>query len=95
MVCGRGGQKTQHGIGTPSAARGEAIDVYADIISGADEHGGEQYRDLCDTITDEACGLVVVHELSWLSRLGAGGIHRFTQHCMGRETASVSPDIAS
>lgn len=28
----------------------EDVDVYADIISGTDEHGGEQYRDLCDDI---------------------------------------------
>ena len=34
--------------------------------------------------------LVVVHELSWLSRLGAGEIHRFIQHCMERETAVES-----
>jgi DNA invertase Pin-like site-specific DNA recombinase len=71
----------------------EDIDVYADIISGTDEHGGEQYRQLCDAIEDDSYDLVVVHELSRLSRLGAGEIHRFIQHCMERETAVESLDI--
>lgn len=71
----------------------EDVDVYADIISGADEHGGEQYRQLCDAVKDDGYDLVVVHELSRLSRLGAGEIHQFIQHCMKRETAIESLDI--
>lgn len=71
----------------------EKTDVYADIISGADEHGGEQYHQLCEAIEDDDYDLVVVHELSRLSRLGAGEIHRFIQHCMERETAVESLDI--
>jgi|AntDeeMetagen134_2_1112570.scaffolds.fasta_scaffold01156_2 DNA invertase Pin-like site-specific DNA recombinase len=71
----------------------EDIDVYADIISGASEQSGEQYRDLYDAIEADEYNLVVVHELSRLSRLGAGEIHRFIQHCMERETAVESLDI--
>lgn len=71
----------------------EDVDVYADIISGADEHGGEQYRDLCDAIEADEYDLVVVHELSRLSRLGAGEIHRFIQHCLEHQAAIESLDI--
>ena len=71
----------------------EDVDVYADIISGADEHGGEQYRDLCDAIEADEYDLVVVHELSRLSRLGAGEIHRFIQQCLEHQAAIESLDI--
>lgn len=71
----------------------ENVDVYADIISGASEQGGEQYRDLCDAIEADEYDLVVVHELSRLSRLGAGEIHRFIQHCLEHQAAIESLDI--
>ena len=70
-----------------------AIDVFADIISGASENGGEQYRELWGAIETDEYDLVVVHELSRLSRLGAGEIHRFIQHCLEHETAIESLDI--
>jgi DNA invertase Pin-like site-specific DNA recombinase len=46
-----------------------AIDVFADVVSGAAEDGGEQYRDLWAAIKTDDYDLVVVHELSRLSRL--------------------------
>jgi DNA invertase Pin-like site-specific DNA recombinase len=69
------------------------VDIFADIISGADEQGGEQYRDLCDAIEADEYDLVVVHELSRLSRLGPGEIHRFIQHCLEHQAAIESLDI--
>jgi DNA invertase Pin-like site-specific DNA recombinase len=71
----------------------EDVDVFADIISGAAEDSGEQYRSLWDAIETDDYDLVVVHELSRLSRLGAGEIHRFIQHCLEYETAIESLDI--
>jgi len=69
------------------------IDIYADVVSGASENGGEQYRDLWGEIETDTYDLVVVHELSRFSRLGAGEIHRFIQHCLEHETAIESLDI--
>ena len=70
-----------------------AIDVYADIVSGAAEDGGAQYCELWSAIEVDTYDLVLVHELSRLSRLGAGEIHRFIQHCLEHETAIESLDI--
>ena len=70
-----------------------AIDVFADVVSGAAEDGGEQYRDLWAAIETNDYDLVVIHEFSRLSRLGAGEIHRFIQHCLEHETAIESLDI--
>jgi len=71
----------------------EGVDVFADVISGAAEDGGEQYRSLWDAIETDDYDLLVIHELSRLSRLGAGEIHRFIQHCLEHETAIESLDI--
>ncbi|APE95684.1 recombinase family protein [Halodesulfurarchaeum formicicum] len=62
------------------------IATYADVISGATEDGGEEYQRLRDDIEDGNLDAVVVDELSRLSRLGAGEIHQFIQHCLENET---------
>lgn len=62
------------------------IAEYADIISGADAEGGEEYQRLRDEIEAGELDAVVVDELSRLSRLGAGEIHEFIQHCLENET---------
>lgn len=67
--------------------------MFADVVSGTTENGGEQYRDLWGAIETDGYDLVVIHELSRLSRLGAGEIHRFIQHCLEHETAIESLDI--
>lgn len=59
---------------------------YADIISGASEAGGDEYQRLRKDISDNKIDAVVVHELSRLSRLGAGEIHQFIQYCLANET---------
>ena len=71
----------------------ESIDAYTDIISGVNEHDGEQYRELYRAIENDDCDLIFVHKLSRLFRVGAGEIHRFIQHCMEWETAVESLDI--
>jgi DNA invertase Pin-like site-specific DNA recombinase len=59
---------------------------YADIISGADTGRGEEYQRLHDDIESGELDAVVVHELSRLSRLGAGEIHEFLEFCLEHET---------
>ncbi|WP_237713481.1 recombinase family protein [Halococcus hamelinensis] len=70
-----------------------SIETYTDIISGVAKHGGEQYRELNEAIKNDDYDLVVVHEISRLSRLGAGEIHRFIQRCMERGTVVESLDL--
>lgn len=60
---------------------------YVDIISGAAESGGEQYRELHTDIGAGEIDAVVVHELSRLSRLGGGEIHEFLEHCLDNDTS--------
>lgn len=52
-----------------------AIELYPDVISGTDEGRGAGYEPLWEDIGAGGLDLVVVHELSRLSRLGAGAIH--------------------
>lgn len=60
---------------------------YVDIISGGMEGGGEEYRRLREDISSSEIDLVVVHELSRLSRLGGGEIHEFIQHALDHDTS--------
>lgn len=69
------------------------INEYADIVSGTDETGGAEYHRLCDAIAVSEFDVVVVHEISRLSRLGPTEIHEFIQHCLENETAIESLDV--
>jgi len=62
------------------------IHTYADIISGTETNRGEEYQRLRSDIEDGCLDVVVVHELSRLSRLGAGEIHEFLEFCLSHET---------
>lgn len=64
-----------------------SVKRFADIISGTDDEGGTEYRRLRDAIANEEVDVVVVHELSRLSRLGGGEIHNFLQHALEHETS--------
>jgi len=63
-----------------------AINAYADIISGTETDHGEEYQRLRSDVEDGSLDVVVVHELSRLSRLGAGEIHEFLEFCLSHET---------
>ena len=63
------------------------IDRFADIISGSDSEGGTEYRRLREAIADGEVDVVIVHELSRLSRLGGGEIHNFLQYALEHETS--------
>jgi DNA invertase Pin-like site-specific DNA recombinase len=62
------------------------VHAYTDIISGTETDRGEEYRRLREDIKDGILDVVVVHELSRLSRLGAGEIHEFLEFCLTNET---------
>jgi len=59
--------------------------TYADIISGTATDRGEEYQRLRADIEDGDLDIVIVHELSRLSRLGAGEIHEFLEFCLSRQ----------
>lgn len=71
----------------------DETDEYADIVSGADETDGEEYRRLWESIAAGEYGVVVVHEISRLSRLGPTEIHEFIQHALENETGVESLDV--
>ena len=62
------------------------IHTYADIISGTDTYRGEEYQRLRGDIEDGLLDVVVLHEFSRLSRLGAGEIHEFLEFCLSHDT---------
>jgi len=64
-----------------------SVERFADIISGTNDEGGAEYRRLREAIADGGIEVVVVHELSRLSRLGGGEIHNFLQHALEHETS--------
>ena len=63
------------------------IHAYADIISGTETDRGDEYQRLRGDIENDILDIVVVHELSRLSRLGAGEIHEFLEFCLSNETS--------
>ncbi|MFC6943254.1 recombinase family protein [Salinirubellus sp. GCM10025818] len=60
-------------------------ETYADRISGTED--GEEYRRLWEDIGEDRLQAVVVHEISRLSRLGAGEIEEFISHALEHDTA--------
>lgn len=71
----------------------EQADEYADIVSGANENNGDEYQRLWDAIDAGEYDVVVVHEISRLSRLGPTEIHQFIQHCLEHGTGIESLDV--
>jgi DNA invertase Pin-like site-specific DNA recombinase len=63
------------------------VRLYPDVISGAASDRGGEYERLWDDIADEKLDVVVVHELSRVSRLGAGAIHELLEHCLEHQTS--------
>lgn len=60
---------------------------FVDIITGTAEKGGEEYQRMNQAIEDGEIDLVVVHELSRLSRLGGAEIHMFLEHAIEHEAS--------
>lgn len=74
----------------PSA---ENVDEYYDTVSGADEDGGRYYQELWNAIERGEYDVVVVHEISRLSRLGPTEVNEFISHALEHETSVESLDI--
>ena len=70
-----------------------AIEEYADIISGADETGGDEFQQLWDDIESDGYDVVIVHEISRLSRLGRAAIAEFIKHCTENGAGIESLDV--
>ncbi|WP_256394200.1 recombinase family protein [Natronoarchaeum rubrum] len=63
------------------------IELYPDVVSGAAQSRGEEYERLWADIAEGKLDVVVVHELSRLSRLGAGATHEFLEHALENDTS--------
>ena len=72
----------------------EDVEEYPEVVSGAaDTDTREVYNDLLDDVAGGAYDLVVVHEISRLSRLGPTEIHQFIQHCLEHDTGVEALDV--
>lgn len=64
-----------------------AVEEYVDVVSGAARDGRDEYDRLWSDVADGKIDVVLVDEISRLSRLGGGEIHRFIQHCAEHATS--------
>lgn len=72
----------------------EDVEEYPEVVSGAaDTDTREVYNQLLDDVETERFDLVVVHEISRLSRLGPTEIHEFIQHCLEHDTGVEALDV--
>lgn len=70
------------------------VKEYPEIVSGAaDTDTREVYNQLLDDVATGRFDLVVVHEISRLSRLGPTEIHEFIQHCLEHDTGVEALDV--
>lgn len=60
---------------------------YVDVVSGSATDRAEEYHALREAIAGGGLDLVVVDEISRLSRLGGGEIHDFIQHALENDTS--------
>lgn len=66
---------------------------YVDIVSGAAREGRDEYDRLRDDVEAGDVDVVVVDEISRLSRLGAGEIHHFIQLCAEHATSVEDREV--
>lgn len=69
------------------------IEPYVDVVSGVAESGGDEYQRLTDDIAAGELDVVVVDEISRLSRLGAGAIAEFLEHALENDTSVKDLEI--
>jgi DNA invertase Pin-like site-specific DNA recombinase len=70
------------------------VEEYPEVVSGAADTGTrEVYNQLLDDVASGRFDLVVVHEISRLSRLGPTEIHEFIQHCLEHDTGVEALDV--
>ncbi|ELZ53149.1 Resolvase domain-containing protein [Halorubrum distributum JCM 9100] len=68
------------------------VKEYPEVVSGAADTR-EVYNELLDDVETGRFDLVVVHEISRLSRLGPTEIHEFIQHCLEHDTGVEALDV--
>lgn len=66
---------------------GHDTEEFVDIVSGSASDGRDEYDRLRSAIADGRVGVVVVDEISRLTRLGAGEVHQFLEWCLKHETS--------
>lgn len=72
----------------------DEIEEFPEIVSGASSISDrEVYDELWHEIATGRFDVVVVHEISRLSRLGATEIHEFIQHCLEHGTGVEAMDV--
>lgn len=72
----------------------EEVAEYPEVVSGAvPTESREVYNELLDDVEAGDFDLVVVHEISRLSRLGPAAIHEFIQHCLENDTGVEALDV--
>lgn len=70
------------------------VEEYPEVVSGAaDTDTRDVYNQLLDDVASGGFDLVVVHEISRLSRLGPTEIHEFIQHCLEHDTGVEALDV--
>jgi DNA invertase Pin-like site-specific DNA recombinase len=70
-----------------------SLETYVDVISGVDESRGEEYDRLTANIEADDLDVVVVDEISRLSRLGAGAIASFLELALENDTSVKDLEI--
>jgi DNA invertase Pin-like site-specific DNA recombinase len=72
----------------------EDITEYPEVVSGAaDTDTRDVFNQLLDDIANDTFDVVIVHEISRLSRLGPTEIHKFIQHCLEHDTGVEAMDV--
>jgi DNA invertase Pin-like site-specific DNA recombinase len=64
-----------------------ATEKFVDVVSGTATDRAEEYHALRETVAAGELELVVVDEISRLSRLGGSEIHEFIQHALEYDTS--------
>ncbi|WP_080505244.1 recombinase family protein [Halorubrum aethiopicum] len=63
------------------------VEEYVDVVSGAATDRAREYRALREATATGVIDIIVVDEISRLSRLGGGEIHDFIQHALEHDTS--------
>lgn len=72
----------------------DGIEEFPEVVSGTSSIGNrEVYDELWQEIATGRFDVVVIHEISRLSRLGATEIHEFIQHCLEHGTGVEAMDV--
>lgn len=66
---------------------------FVDVVSGTDTDDADEYTRLTAAVERGEISRVVVDEISRLSRLGGGEVHRFIQDCLRADTSVEDREV--